>query len=548
MRILFSTEGTYPYATGGVSTWASALLTGLPQHDFTVVAVIANPHVSCRYPIPGNVRVLPVPLWGAERVEEYLPRRGRPFATARTTRRVVTREFLPVLRDLVDALTLADGDPRTLGRCVTALAEFSAGHDLRTALRDERAWSIVAERLASHPLYRRLSVTDAVDLARSLYRYLMPLALPVPRVDVAHSSAAAFCALPALVAKLRDGVPLIVSEHGIYLRERILDLVRDETPTLRKVLFGNLYRGVAQTVYQHADLVVPVCSYNTSWETRLGVGVPRLRVIHNGVDPHRFPAAPSVTRRPTVAFVGRIDPLKDVLNLVAAAARVRRAVPAAVFLLHGADSDERYGQRCRRAVAAEGLGDAVRFLGPTDDVATAYREADVVVLPSLSEGFPFTLYWRSPQSRRAPRSQQVTVRTDGRRRLTVWFGRRVVFRSGRLHMRMEAPFQPYLEVQALRTGYVSRFTDFWVTRNSAITVSGLPPGARVRLRRAPAAGGRPRLLAAAAASRAGVATLRLPPPAAKGRATLTVTSTAHTLRFGPFGYAGGDRYRLRRRR
>lgn len=159
------------------------------------------------------------------------------------------------------------------------------------------------------------------------------------------------------------------------------------------------------------------------------------------------------------------------------------------------------------------------------------------------------LYWRSAQRRHAPLSYQITVRTDGSHQLTVWFGSRVVFRSDRLHMQMEAPFQPYLEVQALRTGYVARFTNFWVTENDAITVRGLPPGARVSLLpAAPSAGRHPRALAAAVASRSGAATLRLPPPAARGQATLTVTSAGRTLRFGPFGYAGGDRYQLRRTR
>lgn len=391
MRILLTTEGTYPYVAGGVSTWAHALVSGLPQHDFTVAAIISNPHVSLRYDLPANATVLPVPLWGAERVEEYLPRRGALRGAARTTRGVVSHHFLPVFVELIDELVLAGGDAVVIGRCVTAIAELCVRYDLRKALRDERVWSVILRCLASHPLYSNASMEEAVDLARSLYRYLTPLALPVPEVDVAHSSAAAFCALPALVAKARDGVPLVLSEHGIYLRERVLQLIRDDTSMLRKVLFGNLYRGVAQAVYRHADLIAPVCSYNTLWESHLGVDQAQVRVIHNGVDPRRFTPGTVANDRPTVAFVGRIDPLKDVLNLIAAAAMVRHAVPGVLFRVHGGDSDEQYGRRCRRAVESAGLGDTVRFEGPTSDVAAAYRAADLVVLSSLSEGFPFTV-------------------------------------------------------------------------------------------------------------------------------------------------------------
>lgn len=388
MRVLLTTEGTYPFFDGGVSTWAHALVAGLPQHQFTVVSVIPTPHVRQRYELPPNAGLVPVPLWGAERLEEYLSTSVRP---RRRDRRAVGSRFLPLLADLVDELLVATADAAAVGRRLSELADYCTAHDLRAALRDERAWNVVLDRLAAHPLYRNVSVGGAVDLARSLYRYLTPLTLPVPEVQVAHSSAAAFCALPALVAKLRYGAPLVLTEHGVYLRERILQLIREDTSAVRKVLFANLYRGVAQAAYHHADAVIPVCSYNTMWEEHLSVPAQRMNVIYNGVDPRRFDAEQAATRRPTVAFVGRIDPLKDVLTLVSAAALVHERMPEVVFRLYGGDSDDEYGRRCRQAVREYGLTETVFFEGPTADAAAAYRDCDVVALSSMSEGFPFTV-------------------------------------------------------------------------------------------------------------------------------------------------------------
>ena len=56
MRVLLVTEGTYPYATGGVSTWCHALVHTLEDVDFDVVALTADPtlaaqgwrHKACR--------------------------------------------------------------------------------------------------------------------------------------------------------------------------------------------------------------------------------------------------------------------------------------------------------------------------------------------------------------------------------------------------------------------------------------------------------------------------------------------------------------------
>jgi hypothetical protein len=159
-------------------------------------------------------------------------------------------------------------------------------------------------------------------------------------------------------------------------------------------------------------------------------------------------------------------------------------------------------------------------------------------------GAKTNLYWRSPRSRRAPPGRDITVRTDGHRSLTVWLDHRKVFASRHLDMHIGAPFQPYLEVQAKQVPYTATFTHFWVTGSSALTVTGLRPGTRVALR---ASRGSP--LAAATAGHAGTAALHLPPPAAHGRGTLTVTPPrGATHRLGPFAYSGGDHYRVRRLR
>lgn len=153
------------------------------------------------------------------------------------------------------------------------------------------------------------------------------------------------------------------------------------------------------------------------------------------------------------------------------------------------------------------------------------------------------LFMRTPQSAHAPRSHEVTVRTDGAHRLAVWFGRHVVFRSSSLHLHMEPPFQPYLEVQSQRSPYVSTFKGFWVTRDSSVTVTRVPPGATVRL----VGAGTGRQLAVARATADGVVHLHLPPPEARGRADLDlVLPSGRRVSLGPFVYDGGDHYRIER--
>ena len=58
-------------------------------------------------------------------------------------------------------------------------------------------------------------------------------------------------------------------------------------------------------------------------------------------------------------------------------------------------------------------------------------------------------------SKSSPVSQQISLVTDGRHRLTVYFGNRLVYSANDLRLDIQPPFQPYLEVQALRIPYAS---------------------------------------------------------------------------------------------
>lgn len=392
MRVLLTTEGTYPYIRGGVSTWADMMVRGLPQHEFTVVAIVANPPSGQFYELPPGVELLTVPLWGFELLEEYLPLTSGARRARRTTDQAIRKHLLPAIDELLEQVLVAVGDPERIGSALVSLADFSVGYDLRLGMRDERVWALMLERFRSNPLYLHTNLGEAFELARSLFRYLVPLTIPLPDVDVVHSSAAAFCVFPGIVAKLRSGTPLVLSEHGIYLRERILDLVRNDIRMLGKTMFSNLYRGIGNAAYRFADHVVPVCVYNTHWELALGVDAEKVGVVYNGVEPTAFaPAVQPPSGPPTVAYVGRLDPLKDLLTLVRAARLVLRDLPEVRFRIFGPDTDPAYAERCRRTVEELGLTGSITFEGPTDDPPSAYRAADVVVLSSMSEGFPFTV-------------------------------------------------------------------------------------------------------------------------------------------------------------
>ena len=214
----------------------------------------------------------------------------------------------------------------------------------------------------------------------------------LPRVDLTHSTAAAFCGIPCIIAKLKWGTPYLLTEHGVYLREQYLNLGASAKSLYVRWFLFRLVNMIVDLNYAHADQVSPVCHYNTRWESWRHVDAARIRVIHNGADPVRFSPSPrQPNTRPTVVSVGLIFPLKGQLGLIEAAARVRQSVPDVHFKLYGSASDEQYFRSCRERVAALGLEAHVTFAGTTSEPWTVFREADVVALASISEAFPYAL-------------------------------------------------------------------------------------------------------------------------------------------------------------
>ena len=65
MDVALIGEGTYPHQFGGVSVWCDQLVRGMPDYDFSLVALTATGSEPVRWSLPENVTsVASVPLWG----------------------------------------------------------------------------------------------------------------------------------------------------------------------------------------------------------------------------------------------------------------------------------------------------------------------------------------------------------------------------------------------------------------------------------------------------------------------------------------------------
>ncbi|WKK23382.1 GT4 family glycosyltransferase PelF [Streptomyces olivoreticuli] len=377
------TEGTYPHSHGGVSVWCDQLVQGMPDVDFHVIAVTGTGRESLAWELPAHVRsVASHPLWG-------------PPPAGRAPRGRALRSFLACYEQFLLAL-LDPAQEHHFPRAFYRLADHAAAGILAPALRGEaaartlvRVWNRpgLAVAAARPTLHDALTATDLLEHA------LRPLAADPPAGGVTHAVSGGLAALPGLIAHHRHGTPFLLTEHGIYLRERYLGFRTEPYTWPVKALMLGLFRLLAVESYRCAALVTPGNRYNRRWEEHGGTPPARIRTVYNGVDPAAFPPAGPEPQTPTLSWAGRVDPIKGLETLIRAFALVRAEIPEARLRLFGGTprGGEAYRTSCEKLAAELGVGEAVVFEGRVEDIRDAYAAGNVVMLSSISEGFPFTL-------------------------------------------------------------------------------------------------------------------------------------------------------------
>ncbi|MDP9416832.1 MAG: GT4 family glycosyltransferase PelF, partial [Actinomycetota bacterium] len=386
MRVTLLNEGTYPYVRGGVSVWCDQLVRALPDVEVDLLTLTST---GCEVPsweLPANVRSLrSVPLWGE------LPAGRAPRGPAR-------RAILHAFADLAEAIAARDGAgaDACFSSALRRLVEPARAGSLSHVLRSDEAVMTLAKMWRRGRDPRRtpvLSLHEALSATVLLEHSLRPLAVRLEPMDLTHAVANGLPALVGVVAKWESGTPMLMSEHGVYLRERYLSYRESALgPGTRAVLLG-FFRRLSALGYREAEYVAPVSDFNRRWEERGGAAPGTVVTVHNGVDPERFPPLPGEPAEPVLTWVGRVDPLKDLPTLLRAFALVRQEIPAARLRVFGPvpAGNEAYAEECRRLAAELGITDATTFEGPVPSSREGFAHGQVVVLSSISEGLPYSV-------------------------------------------------------------------------------------------------------------------------------------------------------------
>lgn len=391
-------EGTYPFVRGGVSSWVHQIIRAFPEYRFAVVFLGGrrSDNTEKHYALPINVVHFEQHyLYDGEGRPPIAPCRGATEAFKRIE--LLHSNF----KDQAwPQISLAEIAPEIMPGGSLGLSDF---------LHSQLTWEFICANYEQH--CADPSFVDFFWTVRTMHAPLWKLAsiaAGLPRARVYHTVSTGYAGFLAALLHHRDGRPMLCSEHGIYTKERKIDLlstewIRDNRNVFQKdptqvaylrQLWVRFFEALGRFCYGSADSIIALFEANRARQIRDGAPPERTSCVPNGVSLSAL--APLRVSRPmevpqVMCLIGRIVPIKDVKTFIRAARIVMGQLPHAEAWIAGPDDeDQDYARECRQLADGLELGEKVRFLG-FQTIPDLLPKIGVNVLSSISEGLPLVI-------------------------------------------------------------------------------------------------------------------------------------------------------------
>jgi len=389
-------EGSYPYVQGGVSSWVHDLIASQKDYTFSVVALLADDkEMQSRYVLPDNVVNV------THCILSELPAGHHKKLNQRQEKTLGEIEKQAIA-------FLTQGGLGDLERLLTLLKQLKGACNSNTLLNSPSAWNLLL-----HTYEKLMPENSFIDyfwsfraLLENLYSILLT---PLPPAKLYHTTCTGYAGLLGARCRLETGKPLILTEHGIYTNERRIELLTsgwlyrpaysrnyniNRTVLELRDLWIGAFTNYSRMCYEACSSIITLYQGNQLAQIADGAGEQKMVIIPNGIDCERYSSivrTPAQDAVPTVAFIGRVVPIKDVKTFIRACHIAKGALPnLRVCIIGPYEEDKSYYEECCEMVAHLDLNDCIVFTGNVN-IADYMPLIDIIVLTSISEAQPLVI-------------------------------------------------------------------------------------------------------------------------------------------------------------
>jgi glycosyltransferase involved in cell wall biosynthesis len=252
----------------------------------------------------------------------------------------------------------------------------------------------------------------------------------LPKAKIFHSPSTGYAGFLGALSSYNTDRPFVLTEHGIYTRERKIDMlsadwIEYKKPSLLqqpeeynyiKRMWVSFFDKIGVFCYHRSNHVLSLFSGAQKIQINFGADENRTMVIPNGVDVDTLRAT-MVHRlevpRPVITLIGRVVPIKDIKTFIRAIKITQQYIPEVEGWIVGAvDEDSEYVNECQHMAVSLGLktklqifdgnksdmtpeeieasSDKIKLFGHSD-IKKILPKSALQTLSSISEGMPLVI-------------------------------------------------------------------------------------------------------------------------------------------------------------
>jgi len=394
--IMIVAEGTYPYIRGGVSSWIHQLICGLPQYHFGIIFIGSKKedYGDILYKLPDNLVHLEIHYIFESK--KYLPKKREGSKKAF----IALKEFYK---------SINQKEPKIPNE-MKEISFYTTTLKMTDFLYSKESWKFIQEVYEKN--CPEIPFIDYFWTLRNMHTPIWKIASIIekmPQAKLLHSPSTGYAGFFSFLASKSKNIPFILTEHGIYTRERKIDMLSakwitfhmpkllEESPqemNYVKSMWVRFFEKIGLLSYVGADKIISLYPGARSIQIDYGAKKEKTLVIPNGVDMKRLNALVGKREQTipnVVTLIGRVVSIKDIKTFIRAIAIARQTLPTIEgWIVGDIDEEPSYAKECQDMVSSFNLENSIKFLGfqKIDDILP---KSGLLTLTSISEGMPLVI-------------------------------------------------------------------------------------------------------------------------------------------------------------
>lgn len=376
MRICLIAEGSYPYITGGVSSWIQMLVSNMPEHQFIILAINANENIdkTYKYKIPNNVIQIEDIYIETSEKNKKIGNKNVKIKEKETFKKFLAGE---------------DFDWKSLFISIDDLRD----ENISDILLSEDFFEVVdyiASKYYKHVVFNKLFWT----IRSMMITMLTVLKSDIPKADIYHSVSTGYAGVMGAIGKYKyPKSKFILTEHGIYTREREEEIIKsDWVEGYFKENWIKYFYNLSKVAYQYTDEVVTLFKINKELEIELGCNEDKIKIIPNGVKIEKFKNLSNEKKDDfiNIGVIARVVPIKDIKTIILAFSIANKNITnMKLYIIGPIDEDKEYTNECYELVTS--LENKNIIFTDRVDITKYIGSMDIIMLGSISEAQPLAI-------------------------------------------------------------------------------------------------------------------------------------------------------------